>query len=411
MTTVNSFPLETTPLATALQAINFLLYRTTSTTSLTIEAGTKVFTVEEGKDFQPGNFVVAASDADPTNYMFGTIVSYAGTELTTSITAFGGSGTHADWGVQITGPAGAAGSLMYVQASAPPTDGPDGSLWIDSDSADLDLYQLVSGAWFDTTTNMKGLTGPAAWGAPAAWLTATAYTVGPPASLVTQGGETYVCLVSHTSGVFATDLAASKWIKVASKGADGAGTGDVTGQASSVDGEIALFSGIGGKTIKRASTTGLLKAASGVLAQAVAGTDYYNPGGTAVALVDGGTGSSTAAGARANLGAAGLTQTDWVGGIIRTGENKDYPIIEDIPHGATLTKFIAKTASGTITLTLKINTTAVTTGAINATSTQASATPSAANVMVATDKLVITGSSNASAVDVSFAVHFTKPLV
>lgn len=73
---------------------------------------------------------------------------------------------------------------------------------------------------------------------------------------------------------------------------DSAG-GDVTGQASSVDNEIALFSGTGGKTIKRATTTGLLKAASGVLSAAVAGTDYYNPGGTDVAVADGGTGRST----------------------------------------------------------------------------------------------------------------------
>lgn len=52
------------------------------------------------------------------------------------------------------------------------------------------------------------------------------------------------------------------------------GTGDVTGQSSSVDNEIALFSGTGGKTIKRATTTGILKATSGVISAATAGTDY-----------------------------------------------------------------------------------------------------------------------------------------
>ena len=57
----------------------------------------------------------------------------------------------------------------------------------------------------------------------------------------------------------------------------GAGTGDVTGQSSSVDGEIALFSGTTGKIIKRATTTGLLKSTSGVLSAAVAGTDYVTP--------------------------------------------------------------------------------------------------------------------------------------
>ena len=58
------------------------------------------------------------------------------------------------------------------------------------------------------------------------------------------------------------------------QGAAGSGSGDVTGPASSVDGEIALFSGTTGKTLKRASLSGLVKAASGVASAAVAGTDY-----------------------------------------------------------------------------------------------------------------------------------------
>lgn len=44
--------------------------------------------------------------------------------------------------------------------------------------------------------------------------------------------------------------------------------------STSVDSEIALFSGAGGKTFKRATTTGVLKATSGVISAAVAGTDY-----------------------------------------------------------------------------------------------------------------------------------------
>ena len=60
-----------------------------------------------------------------------------------------------------------------------------------------------------------------------AWLTSTAYTATSPRSVVVFSGETYACLVSHTSGTFATDLAATKWIKVSAKGADGAGSGDM----------------------------------------------------------------------------------------------------------------------------------------------------------------------------------------
>jgi hypothetical protein len=48
--------------------------------------------------------------------------------------------------------------------------------------------------------------------------------------------------------------------------------------------------------------SGLLKAATGAVSTATAGTDYYAPGGTDVALADGGTGASTASAARTNLG-------------------------------------------------------------------------------------------------------------
>lgn len=40
------------------------------------------------------------------------------------------------------------------------------------------------------------------------WATTTAYVVD---DIVVRGGSTYICLVAHTSGTFATDLAASKW--------------------------------------------------------------------------------------------------------------------------------------------------------------------------------------------------------
>lgn len=56
-------------------------------------------------------------------------------------------------------------------------------------------------------------------------------------------------------------------------------------------------------TIKGTSITGLVKGnGASAPTAAVAGTDYYNPGGTDVAVADGGTGSSTASGARTNLG-------------------------------------------------------------------------------------------------------------
>jgi hypothetical protein len=113
---------------------------------------------------------------------------------------------------------------------------------------------------------------------------------------------------------------------------------------------------------------------------------------------------------RTTLSAAARSQSDFISGIIKTGANSDFRIVERFPYAATITAFHAKTASGTITLTSKINSTAITTGAISVTSTQASVTPSAANVVAAADALVLTGSSNSSAVDISFTIEFTRTL-
>jgi hypothetical protein len=112
-----------------------------------------------------------------------------------------------------------------------------------------------------------------------------------------------------------------------------------------------------------------------------------------------------------SIGAAGLTQSDFISGAIKGAANQDYRIIEKIPYGMTFTGFTAKLASGTLTATLKINSTAITTGAINVTSSQASVTPTAANVAVADDALVMTISSISSPVDLSFTINYTRTLV
>src|SRR5215831_21233399 len=64
--------------------------------------------------------------------------------------------------------------------------------------------------------------GPPTWAAPTTWATATAYTATPPpAQCVLNAGSSYVCTVSHTSGTFATDLAAGKWALIAQGSAGG----------------------------------------------------------------------------------------------------------------------------------------------------------------------------------------------
>ena len=98
------------------------------------------------------------------------------------------------------------------------------------------------------------------------------------------------------------DQGGSEQVDVTIAAAGGGGSGDVVGPSSSVASEVALYDGSTGKLLKRAAITGLAKLTSGVLSAATAGTDYYAPGSTDVAVADGGTGSSTAAGARTNLG-------------------------------------------------------------------------------------------------------------
>ena len=83
--------------------------------------------------------------------------------------------------------------------------------------------------------------------------------------------------VTYVSGSGSLSAADSVYLvpyRTGNKGADGAGTGDVSGPSSSVDSEVALFNSTTGKLIKRASISGLAKLTSGVLSAAASGTDY-----------------------------------------------------------------------------------------------------------------------------------------
>lgn len=49
------------------------------------------------------------------------------------------------------------------------------------------------------------------WTVRGAWAATTVYAIG---DVVSNGGSTYVCAVAHTSGTFAVDLAAGKWVTI-----------------------------------------------------------------------------------------------------------------------------------------------------------------------------------------------------
>lgn len=85
-----------------------------STTSLLIETGSKVFTVGSGLGLTAGQFVLADSDADGSNYMYGQITAYSGTSLTVNVTAIGGSGTFDDWTITLAGIQGVKGDTGSI---------------------------------------------------------------------------------------------------------------------------------------------------------------------------------------------------------------------------------------------------------------------------------------------------------
>lgn len=64
---------------------------------------------------------------------------------------------------------------------------------------------LAAAKWMVIVDN----TSTVSFAAKGSWVTTTAYVLG---DVVTQGTGTYICVVAHTSGTFATDLAASKWV-------------------------------------------------------------------------------------------------------------------------------------------------------------------------------------------------------
>lgn len=90
----------------------------TSTTSLAIGTGAKVFTVSAAKAFAAGQFISAASAANNANYMHGQVTSYTGTTLTINVTDTGGSGTKADWQISIAGSQGAVGPAGSIPIGA-----------------------------------------------------------------------------------------------------------------------------------------------------------------------------------------------------------------------------------------------------------------------------------------------------
>lgn len=339
-------------------------YAATSTTSIAMAAsGSKSITTQTGLAYTAGARIRLTSAGTPADYWEGVITSYTSGSGALVFTAdkATNTATHADWNINLAGEigsAGAAGSTGSTGATgATGATGPNIGLdytWSTSTGTPSSGQILVDNATPASATTLKihesNRQGASQASYIATWDDSTTTAtrgvirildVAAPGTnfleymitgSITDAGTYDTFPVTYIGGagtITNSSIVSVAFYRTGDQGASGAGTGDVVGPASSVDSEIALFSSTTGKLIKRASTTGILKGASGVLsaatagtdylappsgtailkansggalANATAGTDYYNPGGTDVAVADGGTGSSTAAGARTNLG-------------------------------------------------------------------------------------------------------------
>jgi len=89
--------------------------RATSSTSLSVGTGAKVFTIAAGKQFQANDFVMVTRSGG-AQWMYALVTSYASTTLTLSVQQVSGSGTYTDWIIGPCGVPGATGAAYSMTA-------------------------------------------------------------------------------------------------------------------------------------------------------------------------------------------------------------------------------------------------------------------------------------------------------
>lgn len=109
-------------------------------------------------------------------------------------------------------------------------------------------------------------------------------------------------------------------------------------------------------------------------------------------------------------GKAATSQVEMWSWFIPAPADQDYKLVVNIPYAVTVNSITTITTAGTITITGKINTTALGGTANSASSTESTQVHSTANAMVAGDDFVLTGSSNSSSANLTVTVKVTRTL-
>lgn len=250
-------------------------YKGTSTTSVAIGTGSKGFTTQSGKFFDVGAEVKIVSDANAANYMHGNVTAYSGTSLTVNVTDIGGSGTKTDWTIMISGTRGATGATGASGAGS-------GDLL-----ASQNLNDLANKATARDNLSLGTANSPQFTGVEVGHATDTTVTRASAGDIAVEGNRIF-----RVGGVDVPIADGGTGASTAAAAATNLGLG-------TTDSPVFAAVNIGGvldATLARHSAGNV----------AVEGNLIYRAGGTDVPVADGGTGASTAAEARANLGAAAV---------------------------------------------------------------------------------------------------------
>lgn len=156
-----------------LSAVSNSLFAATSADAVAVGTGARTFTIEANRAFPAGTWVLATSDADPaTIWMLGQVTAYAGTQLSVNVAASGGSGTHGDWTLRLSGSPGQSRSSGFSYRWSSDTAASDpGAGFVKADNAafgsvanllmsgtDADGNALAAllATWGDGTSALKG---------------------------------------------------------------------------------------------------------------------------------------------------------------------------------------------------------------------------------------------------------------
>lgn len=166
----------------------------------------------------------------------------------------------------------------------------------------------------------------------------------------------------------------------------------VGGSTGATDNRLLRSDGTGGLTLQATGITvddsDNITDVAALTATTLNGTNV-NKGGTAVAIV---------------------TQTGETTGIIEFPDNKDYKVVVNSPFARTINSITTICASGTCTVTGKINSTALGGTANSASTTEATQAHASDNAMAAGDDFVLAISANSSCEMLTITVKWTRTL-